>query len=142
MSKFERRAERTGIKESRMVSDRLSRDGCRYRERLELLRADSSIIVDTEEICYIEYDLGLVKVFCRDGTSGVTSLSVTRLASELDSDVFMKVSRTHIVNLKEVRQIKPTLRRNKGLTLKEPYADVEMEVTAEAVKELRRRILP
>lgn len=142
LSKFERRAERTGIKESRMISDRLSGDVCRYRERLELLRADSSIIVDTDEICYIEYDLGLVRVFCHSRESGVTSLSVTRLASELDPDVFMKVSRTHIVNLKEVRQIKPTLRRNKVLTLKEPYADVEMEVTAEVLKELRRRILP
>lgn len=83
-----------------------------------------------------------MKVYCRDRTNGVTGLSVTRLASELDPDIFMKVSRTHIVNLKEVRQIKPTLRRNKVLTLKEPYANVEMEVTAEVLKELRRRILP
>lgn len=142
LSKYERRAARTGIEESRMVSDRLSRNGCPYRERLELFRADSSVIIDTDEICYIEYDLGLVKVFCRDKTLGATNLSVSRLASELNPDCFMKVSRTHIVNLKEVRQIKPTLRRNKVLTLKEPYANVEMEVTAEAVKELRRRILP
>lgn len=49
LSKYERRASRYGIKETGMISERLSMDGCRYRKRLEILRADSSIIVNTDE---------------------------------------------------------------------------------------------
>jgi|GEM_PF-3305000 len=98
------------------------------------------MIVDTRDICYVEYDLGNVKVFCRNGMSGTTSLSLTRLAAELDPAGFIKVSRTHIVNLAEVMMIKPTLRRNKTLVLKEPYGDVSITVTSEMIRELRQRM--
>ena len=52
----------------------------------------------------------------------------------------MKVSRTHIGNMGEVAMIKPTLRRNKTLVLKKPYEDVEINVTAEMLRELRQKL--
>ena len=52
----------------------------------------------------------------------------------------MKVSRTHIVNMGEVAMIKPTLRRNKTLVLKKPNEDVEINVTAEMLRELRQKL--
>lgn len=52
----------------------------------------------------------------------------------------MKVSRVHIVNINEIASIQPTLRRNKILTLKEPYCAARIEVTAEMLKELKKRM--
>lgn len=111
-----------------------------FRSRLELNRIDSTIIIDTQDICYVEYDLGNVKVYCRNGMSGTTSLSLTRLAEELDPALFLKVSRTHIVNLGEILMIKPTLRRSKTLVLKEPYEKVTISITSEMIRELKQRM--
>jgi hypothetical protein len=36
--------------------------------------------------------------------------------------------------------IKPTLRRNKSLVLKEPYENVNITVTSEMIRELRQRM--
>ena len=68
----------------RRVASRLFAGHKTFRSRLELNRIDSTIIVDTQDICYVEYDLGNVKVFCRNGMYGTTPLSLTRLAAELD----------------------------------------------------------
>lgn len=93
LTRYERRTAWTGIEESRMISDMLSCKRISYRERIELFRSDSTIIVDVDDICYIEYDFGIVKVFCRDRTSAMTNLTVSRLASELDPNCFIQVSR-------------------------------------------------
>ena len=140
LGRYEKRMPSTHVDDSRRVASRLFAGHKTFRSRLELNRIDSTIIVDTQDICYVEYDLGNVKVFCRNGMYGTTPLSLTRLAAELDPSRFIKVSRTHIVNLEEILMIKPTLRRNKSLVLKEPYENVNITVTSEMIRELRQRM--
>ena len=140
LGRYEKRMPSTHVDDSRRVASRLFAGHKTFRSRLELNRIDSTIIVDTHDICYVEYDLGNVKVFCRNGMYGTTPLSLTRLAAELDPSRFIKVSRTHIVNLEEILMIKPTLRRNKSLVLKEPYENVNITVTSEMIRELRQRM--
>ena len=140
LGRYEKRMPSTHVDDSRRVASRLFAGHKTFRSRLELNRIDSTIIVDTQDICYVEYDLGNVKVFCRNGMYGTTPLSLTRLAAELNPARFIKVSRTHIVNLAEVLMIKPTLRRNKNLVLKEPYENVNITVTSEMIRELRQRM--
>ena len=129
------------VRDSRRVASRLFVGNKAFRSRLELNRIDSTIIVDTQDICYVEYDLGNVKVFCRNGMYGTTPLSLTKLAAELDPAEFIKVSRTHIVNLGEVMMIKPTLRRSKTLVLKDPYENVHITGTSEMIRELKQRLV-
>lgn len=140
LGRYEKRMPSTHVDDSRRVASRLIAGNKAFRSRLELNKIDSTIIVDTQDICYVEYDLGNVKVFCRNGLYGTTPLSLTRLAAELDPARFIKVSRTHIVNLEEILMIKPTLRRNKTLVLKEPYENVNITVTSEMIRELRQRM--
>lgn len=140
IKRYEKRMPSTHVDDSRRVASRLFAGNKAFRSRLELNRVDSTIIVDTQDVCYVEYDLGNVKVFCRNGMYGTTPLSLTRLAAELDSSRFIKVSRTHIVNLEEILMIKPTLRRNKTLVLKKPYENVNITVTSEMIRELRQRM--
>lgn len=125
----------TGISTSHLFSGEKS-----FRSRLKLDRVDSTVIIDTRDICYVEYDMGNVKVYCRNRMNGTTTLSLTKLAAELDHARFVKVSRTHIVNLEEILMIKPTLRRNKTLVLKEPYENVSITVTSEMIRELKQRM--
>lgn len=111
-----------------------------FMKRLEIYRADSSLIVDVESICYAEYDLGSVHVYCKDRVSGTSSLSLTALAAALAPDIFMKISRVHIVNINEIASILPTLRRNKELVLKAPYESTNLKVTAEVLRELKGKM--
>ncbi len=140
LGRYEKRMPSTHVEDSRRVASRLFSVEKTFRSRLELHRIDSTIIVEVRDICYAEYDLGNVKVFCRNGMYGTTPLSLTRLAAELDPARFVKVSRTHIVCLAEVMMIKPTLRRNKKLVLKRPYDNVDITVTSEMLRELKQRM--
>ena len=140
LKRYEKRAPSTHVADSRRVASHLFSGEKSFRSRLKLDRVDSTVIIDTRDICYVEYDLGNVKVFCRNGIYGTTSLSLTKLAAELDPARFVKVSRTHIVNLEEILMIKPTLRRNKTLVLKEPYGNVSITVTSEMIRELKQRM--
>ena len=140
LKRYEKRAPSTHVVDSRRVAAQLFSGEKVFRSRLKLDRVDSTFIIDTRDICYVEYDLGNVKVYCKDGISGTTPLSLTKLAAELDPAWFIKVSRTHIVNLEEVLMIKPTLRRNKTLVLKEPYGNVGIIVTSEMIRELKQRM--
>jgi DNA-binding LytR/AlgR family response regulator len=138
--RYGKRIPSTHVDDSRRVASQLFSGNKTFRSRLKLDRVDSTIIIDTQDICYVEYDLGNVKVFCRNGMYGTTPLSLTRLAEELDPALFFKVSRTHIVNLGEIMMIKPTLRRSKTLVLKEPYDHVSITVTSEIIRELKQRM--
>lgn len=140
LERYEKRAPVTHVTDSRRIASQLYSGEKVFRSRLKLDRVDSTVIVETQDICYVEYDLGNVKVFCRNGMYGTTTLSLTKLATELDPAQFIKVSRTHIVNLAEVLMIKPTLRRNKTLVLKEPYGNVSISVTSEMIRELKQRM--
>ena len=140
LERFEKRAPSTHLVDSRRIASQLFSGDKTFRSRLKLDRIDSTVIIDTQDICYVEYDLGIVKVFCRNGIYGTKTLSLTKLAAELDPDRFLKVSRTLIVNLAEIVMIKPTLRRNKTLVLKEPYGNVSITVTPEMIRELKQRM--
>lgn len=140
LKRFEKRLTHTGVADTRRVANAALKPVSTYRRRIELDRVDSKVIVDVNDICYAEYDFGNVQVYCKNKLSGITNLSLTNLAAELDPAVFMKVSRVHIVNVNEVASIQPTLRRNKILTLKEPYGNARLEVTAEMLRELRIRM--
>lgn len=136
--RFEKRNVITRFSDSRRVSAQLRKPRHAYRNRLELDGVRSTAIVDVDEICYAEYDMGPVQVYCKDKTHGTTTSSVTKLAAELDPSKFFKVSRTHIVKMEEIRMVRPTLRRSKILVLKEPYTEVEIEVTFESMRELKK----
>ena len=140
LGRYEKRMPSTHVDDSRRVASQLFSGERSFRSRLKLDRVDSTVIIDTRDICYVAYDLGNVKVFCRNGMCGTSPLSLTRLAEELDPSLFLKVSRTHIVNLGEILMIKPTLRRNKTLVLKEPYGNVSITVTSETIRELKQRM--
>lgn len=141
LEKYERRILHTGVDDARRAMDYLRGKPAQYRQRLELHRADSTRIVDTQEICYIEYELGNVRVFCKDGFSGSVDKSLSRLYEELNPELFLKVSRNHIISIGQVDRICPTLKRNKLIQLKAPYQNVRIEVVMESVKALKERLL-
>lgn len=141
LDKYERRILHTGIEDARRAHAYMSGNQAQYRKRLELHRADSTRIIETHDICYVEYELGNTKVFCKDRYSGSLDKSLSRLYDELDPAIFFKVSRNHIINTTQVDRICPTLKRNKLIQLKAPYENVLIEVGMESVKVLRGMLL-
>lgn len=140
LDKIERRAVRTDVLQARAASALISSGRPLYRKRLEMNRGDSTVIIEVDDLVYAEYDLGMVRLWCRDGASGVAGHSLTALQEELDPDVFMRVSRNELVRLSEVGRIRATLGRNKILNLKPPFDQKEIIITAPVVKALRERL--
>jgi len=140
LDKFDKRMLSTGIADSRRISNSLFNETAAYRQRINVLKYDSTIIIDVSDLCYAEYDFGNVVLHCRNKIVGTSPLSLTKLSMELNPDMFMKVSRTFIVNINEIMMIKPTFGRNKRLVLKEPFHKVEIEVTAKVYNELKSRL--
>lgn len=140
LDKIERRAVRTDVLQARAASALISSGQPLYRKRLEMNRGDSTVIIEVDDLVYAEYDLGMVRLWCRDGASGVAGHSLTALQEELDPDVFMRVSRNELVRLSEVGRIRATLGRNKILNLKPPFDQKEIIITAPVVKALRERL--
>lgn len=140
LDKYERRILHTGIEDARRAMSNLNGSQVQYRQRIELNRAESTRIIETNDICYIEYELGNTRVFCKDGFSGYMDRSLSRLYEELDPDVFFKVSRKHIVNMSQVDRICPTLKRNKLIQLKAPYQNVQIEAVMESIKALKSKL--
>lgn len=140
LDKIERRAVRTDVGLARVAAAQIGSGRPFYRNRLEMNRGDSIVIVDVEDLVYAEYDLGLVRLWCRDGASGVAGHSLAALQEELDPEIFMRVSRNELVRLSEVGRIRATLGRNKILNLKPPFDQKEIVITAPVVKALRERL--
>lgn len=140
LTRFEGRTLRTGVLQARSAAGQLGSGQPLYRRRLEMNRGDSTVIVDVEDLVYAEYDLGMVRLWCRDGVSGIAGHSLSSLQEELDPAVFMRVSRNHLVRLSEVGRIRSTLGRNKILSLKPPFEQTEIVITAPVVKALREKL--
>lgn len=140
LDKIERRAVRTDVKQARAAAAQIGSGRPLYRKRLEMNRGDSTVIIEVDDLVYAEYDLGMVRLWCRDGASGVAGHSLTALQEELDPDVFMRVSRNELVRFSEVGRIRATLGRNKILNLKPPFDQKEIIITAPVVRALRERL--
>lgn len=137
-SKFEKHGLRTRIADARTTSSSLSE---KYRNKIEIHRADSSIIVDVKDICYAEYEYGNIKVCCRNGHSGNISRTLTSLQLELNPAMFMRISRTAIISISDVSEIKSTLGRGKILVISTPLYNKEFHITQATAKELKKRLL-
>lgn len=137
LSKAEKRLLRTHLQDARAVSARLFSDEKKYRRKMEVHRPDGILMIDVSEISHIHYDLGSVRVHCKNKVCGMVDISLTGLARELDPDRFMRVSRQYIVNVDCVRKIRPTLGRNKMVDLDSPFDDVHIEVSHDTAKALR-----
>ena len=107
-----------------------------YRKRLFLEKGNSTLIVKTNDICYIYTEKGYTRVYMKDGDWGITDLSLIELCNSLNPSQFIRISRQCIVNAECVTTISPNIGRDYCITLCAPYSNTKVTITAERKKEL------
>lgn len=107
-----------------------------YRKRLFLEKGNCTLVVKTNEICYVYTEKGYTRVYMQDGSWGITGLSLVELCNSLNPSQFLRISRQCIVNVECVTTISPDFGRDYCITLCAPYSDTKITVSAERKKEL------
>lgn len=78
-----------------LASDRVNRN------KLVIKDGYKNIVVDYDEINYVESEGNYINIFC-DSRKVVSRQSIDRFFAELDGTVFLKIHRSYIVNLRKV----------------------------------------
>jgi two-component system response regulator LytT len=114
-----------------LVTERQSR-----RERLAIKVGERLMLVQAEEIIYASVvDDGIAVVTSQHaGTSNYRTLD--ELHARLDSNVFWRVHRSHLVNINKIKEIVPWFSRNYILRMKDGKA-TEIPVSRTQTRRLR-----
>jgi two-component system LytT family response regulator/two-component system response regulator LytT len=114
-----------------LVAERQSR-----RERLAIKVGERFVLVQAEDVVYASLrDDGIAVVTDQQaGTSNYRTLD--ELQDRLDSTVFWRVHRSHLVNINKIKEIVPWFSRNYILRMKDPKS-TEIPVSRTQTKRLR-----
>jgi two-component system LytT family response regulator/two-component system response regulator LytT len=114
-----------------LVTDRQSR-----RERLAIKVGERFLLVQAEEIIYASLTDDTITVVTpqHSGTSNYRTLD--DLQARLDSNVFWRVHRSHLVNINKIKEIVPWFSRNYILRMKDAKA-TEIPVSRTQTRRLR-----
>jgi two-component system LytT family response regulator/two-component system response regulator LytT len=114
-----------------LVTDRQSR-----RERLAIKVGERFLLVQAEEIIYASLTDDTITVVTpqHSGTSNYRTLD--ELQARLDSNVFWRVHRSHLVNINKIKEIVPWFSRNYILRMKDAKA-TEIPVSRTQTRRLR-----
>lgn len=83
-----------------------------------LFKAEGSVqVAQADEIQWLESSGNYVKV-CMDRTAFIARQTLSGVQSQLDPAVFVRVHRSHIVNIHEIRQVTPISKGDHALMLK------------------------
>src|SRR3989442_9712532 len=114
-----------------LVADRQNR-----RERLAIKVGERFLLVQAEEIIYASLADDSITVVTpqHSGTSNYRSLD--ELQARLDPSVFLRVHRSHLVNINKIKEIVPWFRRNYILRMKDEKS-TEIPVSRTQTRRLR-----
>ncbi len=115
----------------RLVAERQAR-----REHLALRVAERFLLVQAEEIVHASVDDDVITVATNSlsGTSNYRTLD--ELQARLDPAVFWRVHRSHLVNIKKIKEIVPWFSRNYILKMRDAKG-TEIPVSRSQTKRLR-----
>lgn len=106
------------------------------RDQLAIRVGERFVLVQAEEIVHASLaDEGIIVVTnAVSGTSNYRTLD--ELQARLDPDLFWRVHRSHLVNIKKIKEIVPWFSRNYLLKMKDPKA-TEIPVSRAQTRRLR-----
>ena len=111
-----------------------------FRKRLFLIRGRETQVCNAEDVCYIQAESGIVRVFLFNGQWGDVDLSLHELESSLPGNLFFRISRQVIIRTDMVNIITRGPGRDSTVYLKPPYENTSFQITQERKKALIKRL--
>lgn len=135
LSRFEKR-QRPGMEAIASAAEDIRNRSVSFRKHLSLTRGLDTLICDVDDICYIQTDNGIVRVFLSNGEWGDASHSLAELESSLPRSIFFRISRQVIIRTDMVGKTTRGPGRNSTVYLKAPYQESSFQITQERKKAL------
>jgi two-component system LytT family response regulator len=88
----------------------------RYLKRLAVRSAGKTVFVDVEEIDWIEAAENYVQLHA-GRTSHLLHVAMTTIEKSLDPEIFLRIHRSLIVNVKKIRELEPAMHGEYVVTL-------------------------
>lgn len=107
-----------------------------YLERVAIKSGSKIHVASTNSIRYIEAQDDYVMIYCTDGKF-LKEKTMKYFESHLNPDVFVRIHRSYIVNVHEIKQIEPLEKESYVVILKD---GAKLRASASGYKTLRERL--
>lgn len=107
-----------------------------FRKRIFFEQGKDLLVASVNDLCYVYTEKGNTRAYMKNGLWGTTTSSLLVLSEELDPAQFQRVNRQAIVNIDCIERISPSMGRDYALSLKAPYQQVLLSITADRKKAL------
>lgn len=140
LTRCEKRQQRAGLETIASAASDIKSGNVEFRKQLFLTRGLETQICKVDEICYIQTENGIVRVFLLNGEWGDVDLSLSELESSLPQSLFFRTSRQTIIRTDMVGKVTRGPGRDSTVFLKEPYSKSPFKITQERKKALIKRL--
>lgn len=123
----------------RQLFDELQHSRFKYRERFLLPYRDGYRMVSVKDINHVFTENKIVRLFLKDGTSEIVSISMDELEKQLDPDRYFRANRQFIVNIESIRYLGNYFKGKLVLRLKD-YPQVDIVISKEKAPLLKEWI--
>lgn len=110
---------------------------CTTRRRFLVPWRDGFEIIKTDEVCFLSYDHGTLRLYLDNGTSFPLDMTIEECEAQLSTELFFRANRQYIVNINAIKKLISFWDRKIKVVLTN-FPDVEILVSRDKSKSLRQ----
>lgn len=77
----------------------------RYRERFLVSRKDEYITIDTKDVCFINSQQNITRLYLTDGTSATISSTLDQIEKEMNPSSFFRANRQYLIQVSHIKKV-------------------------------------
>ena len=86
------------------IGNSASSSSTRYRERFLVSRKDEYITIDAKEVCFINSQQNITRLYLTDGTSAAISSTLDQLEKEMNPNSFFRANRQYLIQANHIKK--------------------------------------
>lgn len=77
----------------------------RYRERFLVSHKDEYLTIDVRNVCFIQSQQNITRIYMADGTCAVISATLDQLEKEMNPAAFFRANRQYIIQISHIKKV-------------------------------------
>lgn len=77
----------------------------RYRERFLVSHKDEYVTIDVRNVCFIQSQQNITRIYLTDGTSAVISATLDQLEKEMNPASFFRANRQYLIQVNHIKKV-------------------------------------
>ena len=83
----------------------LGNSASRYRERFLISRRDEYLTIDVRNVCFINSQQNITRIYMTDGTSAIISSTLDQVEKEMNPASFFRANRQYLIQVSHIRKV-------------------------------------